>query len=181
MRAALAAAVDAAEVHASGFVVTIDEMQLAPRDELGQLAAVLQKATEAAWPLVVVGAGLAGMRDPGRTVSYFERAEWHAIGSLDPHQTRVALQGPADAAGRPFDDDALAILADRTGGYPYAAQLYGHHAWRVSAHSNRIDIAAAQRATKNAEKQLEVGLASYNDVGVMCFLCPGVHDTRRAP
>lgn len=133
-------------------------MQLAPRDELGQLAAVLQRATEAAWPLVVVGAGLAGMRDPGRTVSYFERAEWHAIGSLNPHQTRLALQGPADAAGRPFDDDALALLADRTGGYPYAVQLYGHHAWRVSAHSNRIDLVAAQRATESAEKQLEVGL-----------------------
>ncbi len=87
LRAALAAAVDAADVHARGFVVTIGEMQLAPRDELGQLAAVLRRATEAAWSLVVVGAGLAGMRDPSRTVSYFERAEWHAIGSLDPHQT----------------------------------------------------------------------------------------------
>lgn len=156
--AALAAAVDAAAARDSGFVLTIDEMQLASHEELGRLAAVLQRATEAAWPLVVVGVGLAGMRDPGRTVSYFERAEWHEIGSLDSHQTRLALQGPAESAGRPFDEEALDLLADRSGGYPYAVQLYGHHAWRASADSDRIDLGAARRAAASAEKQLDVGL-----------------------
>ncbi|MDQ1391479.1 MAG: hypothetical protein QOF30_456 [Acidimicrobiaceae bacterium] len=158
IRVALASVVDAAADRDSGFVLTIDEMQLASRDELGQLAAVLQRATEAAWPVVVVGAGLPGMRDPGRTVSYFERAEWHEIGSLDPRQTRLALEGPAEAAGRPFEDDALDLLADRSGGYPYAVQLYGHHAWRASAGSDRIDLGAARRAATTAQKQLEVGL-----------------------
>jgi hypothetical protein len=155
---ALARAVDAARARQCGFLVTLDEMQLAAREELAALAAALQAGIDADWPVVMVGAGLAGMRDPGRAVSYFERAEWHEIGSLNPTQTRQALEEPAAEAGRPFDDDALELLVCHSGGYPYAVQLYGHHAWRAATGRDRIELAAATQGAASATKQLEVGL-----------------------
>jgi hypothetical protein len=149
---------EAAANRDSGFVLTLDELQLSERDELSQLAAVLQLAAGEEWPMVVAGAGLAGMRDPSRAVSYFERADWYDIGTLNEPETLVALKGPAASAGRPLDGDAAVHLARCTGGYPYAIQLYGHHAWRASAGKDRIDLAAAEAAENTAGAQLERGL-----------------------
>ncbi|MDP9073160.1 MAG: hypothetical protein M3N98_03110 [Actinomycetota bacterium] len=60
-------------------------------------------------------------------------------------------------AGRPFDDDALDLLVRRPGGYPYAVQLYGHHAWRAATGKDHIDLAAATQGASSAARQLVVG------------------------
>jgi hypothetical protein len=57
-----------------------------------------------------------------------------------------------------MDDDAAQLLAEASGGYPYAVQLYGHHAWRASSDQARIDKPAAERAVPRAERELERGL-----------------------
>ncbi|MGH9123185.1 MAG: ATP-binding protein [Acidimicrobiales bacterium] len=158
LRQALNAAVDAALRHDAGFVLTIDEMQLVDRQELARLAAILQRGTDLGWPVVLVGAGLAGMRDPERAVSYFERADWHEIGTLSDAETLHALQIPAANAGRPLDDDAAEILVAASGGYPYAIQVYGHHAWRASLGQPRINRQAAERGVLTAGRQLDQGL-----------------------
>ncbi len=118
--------------HQSGFVITVDEIHLANRAGLGEFAAVLQEGTGGAWPVVVVAAGLPAMRDAQRAVTYFERAVWHELGLLTYDAAVRALVGPAEHAGRPMDADAAQLLADASGRYPYAIQLYGHHAWRTS-------------------------------------------------
>jgi DNA-binding MarR family transcriptional regulator len=142
----------------TGAVLTVDEAQLADRDEMTRFAAALQEGTGKDWPLVVVLAGLRSIRDHRRMPSYFERAEWHELGSLDQAATLKALADPAAAAGRPFQPAAAAELAAETGGYPYAIQLYGHHAWRASAGQKRITLDAARQAAKTGGAQLERGL-----------------------
>lgn len=142
----------------TGVVLTIDEAQLADRDELTRLAAALQEGTGKDWPLVVALAGLRSIRDHRRMPSYFERAEWHELGALDQAAAIEALVEPAAGAGRPLDPAAAAFLASETGGYPYAIQLYGHHAWRASAGLQRITLDAARRAANTASVQLERGL-----------------------
>jgi hypothetical protein len=142
----------------TGVVLTVDEAQLADRDEMTRFAAALQEGTGKDWPLVAVLAGLRSIRDHRRMPSYFERAEWHELGSLDQAATLEALTEPAIAAGRPFEPAAAAELAGETGGYPYAIQLYGHHAWRASAGQDRITVDAARRAARTGGAQLERGL-----------------------
>ena len=144
--------------HNTGAVLTVDEAQLADRGEMTRFAAALQEGTGSDWPLVVAIAGLRSIRDHRRMPSYFERAEWHELGSLDQTATLEALVEPAAAAGRPFDAPAAAYLAGETGGYPYAVQLYGHHAWRASAGQDRITLGAAREAARTASVQLERGL-----------------------
>ena len=144
--------------HDTGAVLTVDEAQLADRNEMTRFAAALQEGTGNDWPLVVAIAGLRSIRDHRRMPSYFERAEWHELGSLGQAATLEALVGPAAAAGRPFNAPAAAYLAGETGGYPYAIQLYGHHAWRASAGQDRITLEAAREAARTASVQLERGL-----------------------
>jgi hypothetical protein len=142
----------------TGVVLTIDEAQLADRDEMTRFAAALQEGTGNNWPMVVAIAGLRSIRDHRRMPSYFERAEWHELGSLDQEATLKALVEPAVAAGRPFERAGAKLLAGETGGYPYAIQLYGHHAWRASAGKKRITLDAARQAARTASVQLERGL-----------------------
>ncbi len=138
----------------SGFVLTIDEAQLANRDELSGLTALLQEGVGERWPVVVVAAGLPLMREPDHSVTYFERGAWFEPGLLDAADTLRALQLPAERAGRPMQDDAARVLADASGGYPYAVQLYGHHAWRTSTGNPTIDLAAANEAVPRAAREL---------------------------
>ncbi len=142
----------------SGVVITLDEAHLAARRELAALAALLQEGTGERWPAVVVLAGLPLMRAPEHSVTYLERGAWHELGMLSREDTMRALRRPAEAAGRPLDDDAALILAEASGGYPFAVQLYGHYAWRASTGRDRINLAAANAALPRAHEELERGL-----------------------
>lgn len=158
LREALTAVVELASVRDSGVVVTLDEAHLAARAELAALAALLQEGAGERWPLVAVFAGLPLMRSPEHSVTYLERGAWHELRLLTRDETVRALRAPAQMAGRPMDEATAELLADASGGYPYAVQLYGHHAWRTSAGKRRIDRAAAQAALPRARRELERGL-----------------------
>ena len=119
--------------HKAGVLITLDELQLASPIDLGDFAATLQQHVPDAWPLVVIVAGLPSIRSTHRGVTYFERAEWHVLGMLDLQASKIALQEPALLAGRPMSDTVARLLAEASGGYPYAIQLLGHHAWRASS------------------------------------------------
>ncbi len=158
LREALTGLVGLALTRGSGVVLTLDEAHLATRQELAALAALLQEGTGERWPIVAVIAGLPLMRAPEHSVTYLERGAWHELGLLSTQETMRALRLPAQAAGRPMDEDAAALLARASGGYPYAIQLYGHHAWRTSAARDRIDREAAAAALPRAQRELERGL-----------------------
>lgn len=142
----------------SGVVLTLDEAHLAARRELAALAALLQEGTGERWPIVVVIAGLPLMRSPEHSVTYLERGAWHELGVLDREDAVRALRRPAEEAGRPMDEDAALVLAEASGGYPFAVQLYGHYAWRASSDRDKIDLAAADKALPRAHEELERGL-----------------------
>lgn len=144
----------------TGLLLTVDEVHLASKDELASLASLLQEAVTRAWPLVVVLAGLPSIQDPRRMVTYFERGEWHRLGLLSDTDTREALTGPAQTAGRPMDDDAATYLTAVSGGYPYAIQVLGHHAWRASRNAEQIDAAHARAGDEAAQRDLAAGLYS---------------------
>lgn len=158
LRPALTGLAELALARESGFVVTLDEAHLASRRELAALAALLQEGTGKRWPAVVVIAGLPLMRAPEHSVTYLERGAWHELGLLNTEETVRALRLPAEAAGRPMDEDTAVLLAQASGGYPYAVQLYGHHAWRASTGRARVDLAAAEAALPRAQHELERGL-----------------------
>lgn len=155
---ALAGACEAAIRRGGGVVVSIDELQLVKRAELAEFTATIQEHVADAWPLVVVAAGLPSIRDPQRSVTYLERGAWHELGLLDRSATLRAIVLPARSAGRPCNEDAAQRLADASGGYPYAIQVLGHHAWRASTGAARILLEHATQAVAAAEVDLAAGL-----------------------
>lgn len=155
---ALAAACAAAQERHAGLVVTMDEVQLAERSELADFAATLQQHVPDNWPLVVILAGLPNIRDSQRGVTYLERSEWHVLGLLGPDASVEALTVPAERAGRPMSAPAATALAKASGGYPFAIQVVGHHAWRASSSSRRIDASHVRAAIDAAERDLAAGL-----------------------
>ncbi len=158
LRPALGGLVDLATRLDSGVVLTLDEAHLADRRELAALAALLQEGTGERWPIVVAIAGLPLMRAPEHSVTYLERGAWHELGVLSREDTVRALRAPAESAGRPMDEDAALLLAEASGGYPFAVQLYGHYAWRASSGADRIDATTAKAALPRAHEELERGL-----------------------
>ena len=158
LRRALTGLVALATRLESGVVLTIDEAHLSARRELAALAALLQEGTGERWPVVVAIAGLPLMRSPEHSVTYFERGAWHELGMLSREDSVRALRRPAQAAGRPMDEDAASVLAEASGGYPFAVQLYGHYAWRASSGRDTIDLGAAGDAVSRAQEELERGL-----------------------
>lgn len=158
LEALLADTCEAALVHEAGLVITVDELQFADRSELADFAATLQQHVPDNWPLVIVLAGLPSIRDTQRGVTYLERAEWHVLGLLGADATRAALAEPATASGRPMSLAACERLADASGGYPYAIQVMGHHAWRASSASDTIEDSHAVDAVAAAEEDLAAGL-----------------------
>jgi hypothetical protein len=158
LEAAMAAACESAVAHQAGVLVTVDELQLASPVELGDFSATLQQHVPDAWPLVVIVAGLPSIRSTHRGVTYFERAEWHLLGMLDLDAAKNALQGPARLAGRPMSYIAAQQLAEASGGYPYAIQLFGHHAWRASSEADSIEERHAAPAISAAQQELSNSL-----------------------
>jgi len=165
LEAALGAAMRAAMEEGSGLVITIDEVQYAERAELAGFTAILQERMAENWPLVVIVAGLPSIREPRRVVTYLERGEWHELGLLSRDEAEQALTEPAVDAGRPMEPEAARELATASGGYPYAVQLYGHHAWRASSGADRITLDHALDAGEAARRELVEGLyvARWND------------------
>lgn len=156
--AALAEACHAARERSAGLLLTVDEVQSAKRGELADLAATLQQQVPEHWPLVVILAGLPSIRDTNRRVTYLERGEWHLLGLLDEAATARALREPATHAGRPLTEPACRLLSRASGGYPYAIQLLGHHAWRAATGAERIEESHANAAIEAADAELRAGL-----------------------
>jgi hypothetical protein len=156
--AALTTIVEAVTHKGSGLVVTIDEVHVAGSEPLGAVAAALQRHVPDDWPLVVVLAGLTALRRPGKSVTYLERCDWHELGMLGQRDTLAALTVPAEAAGRSWEADAAAQVAEHSGGYPFAIQMYGYHTWRASAGAEHIDTAAAATGLAVGDRKLAAGL-----------------------
>src|SRR5450755_730923 len=158
LRLTLAETVAAALELDGGFVVTIDEAQLADKSEMNALGKAFQHGTLEGWPFVAAAAGLPSIREDDKSTTYFERGLWHELGSIGAADALLALAEPAKAGGRPMNDEAAALLAEASGGYPYAIQLYGHHAWRESTCELVITVDAAKRAVLAGQDELRHGL-----------------------
>lgn len=162
---ALREVLSAAQERQAGVVLTIDELQNADRTDLGTLGAALQRLTHEDAPVVVVAAALPGIRrllqDRERSPkppTYLERAEWHLLGHLPEEDAREALARPARDAGRPLTDEAVAELTRVAGGYPFALQVAGKHAWRAAGDADEVTIEHARAAASRIRRDLETSL-----------------------
>jgi hypothetical protein len=136
--------------------IFIDEVQYLQKAELGALIGALHRVGQRNLPLLLVGAGLpqlAGLA--GDAKSYAERLfDFPPIGALNADESRRAIREPIMEAGAEIAADALEKIVERTGGYPYFLQEWGHHSWDL-ARASPIMEADVEHATARATAGLD--------------------------
>lgn len=177
---------EAAAERGTGVVLFIDELQYVPEEQLAALIMALHNANQAQLPVTMVGAGLPQLIGAmGRAKSYAERLfEFIGIGSLDQGAAASALRLPAQREGVDFTDEAVAIIYENSGGYPYFLQEWGKHSWDVAA-ASPVNADDAKRATDEALADLDASFfrvrfdrltpSEKNYMRAMAELGPGPH------
>ncbi len=145
----------AAEKGQAGSAILLDELQLANRDDLEAFVAAVHRATQKALPIAVVVAGLPTLPAAlAEAKTYAERLfSFPRLGALAEKDARDALVLPARGEGVRYEDEALAKLLDRAGGYPYFLQEWGRGVWDVAA-ANPISVEDVDAAIPEVERKL---------------------------
>ena len=135
-----------------------DELQSTSLDDLRRLGVAAQHLSmDLSLPFAVLGAGLPHTTRMLRTsgVTFLERQLVTTIGALDAESTREAIEVPILDAGRKIEPAALDRLAFASGGYPFAVQVVGHHAWQAAGDDETITRVHASAAARHARRHLE--------------------------
>ncbi len=142
----------------TGIAVFIDEMQDLGAEDVSALCAACHELSQLGAPLIVVGAGLPHLPAVlSAAKSYSERLfRYQRIDRLDRIAADQALCVPAEREEVEYEQKALDLLYEKSGGYPYFVQAYGKATWD---HAPRSPITAAdvRVAAPEAEAELAVG------------------------
>lgn len=112
----------------SGLVITLDEVHQQQIDELRDLATTVQHAFREGRELVFVGAGLSSAVSDvvnDKVLTFLRRADRHHLGPVPNDDVRRAIREPVELFGRTVGDDALAVMSQGTGGYPFLIDSSG--------------------------------------------------------
>ena len=182
----IASVVEAAAERGTAVVLFADELQYVPEEQLAALIMALHSANQAQLPITMVAAGLPQILGAmGRAKSYAERLfEFVLIDRLDESAARTALCLPALREGVEFSDDAVAVVCEQSGGYPYFLQEWGKQSWNV-AEASPISGDDARRATEEVLADLDASFfrvrfdrltpAEKTYMRAMAELGPGPH------
>lgn len=114
--------------------IIFDELQYLSSGEFSALIMGMHKINQRGLPLALVGAGLPQILGlAGNSKSYSERLfTYPKIGALSIADAISAIVNPARAEGVSFSDDAISLILETTGRYPYFVQQWAHDAWNVA-------------------------------------------------
>ena len=145
-----------AAVHGTGMLVTVDEAQMAPQEDLSAVARALQTVVaRRLQPVAVVFGGLETFRDRlAAAGTYAGRLPVEELGNLEPSAARLALVEPAARRHVAWEDEALSMLVRRSSGHPYYLQLFGWHAWEAAQGEATITLAHAKAGLRSARAEL---------------------------
>lgn len=125
---------DAAEEESLGLAILVDEAQDLSSDELATLCAIAHAAAQDNWHVLFAFAGLPSLpRILAEAKSYAERFRYMRIQQLDAARAAEALTIPAQLEDAQWDDDAIALVVEASGRYPYFLQQFGQETWGVAA------------------------------------------------
>jgi AAA ATPase domain len=142
----------------TGVALLIDEMQDLQPDDVSAMCAACHEMSQSRAPLVVVGAGLPHLPAVlSASKSYSERLfRYVRIDRLDREDADRAVVAPIEREDAAITPEALDVLFETSGGYPYFVQAYGKAAWDA-APTSPIDMADVRMAAPEAATELAVG------------------------
>lgn len=141
-----------------GWLLLIDEVQYLKDHEFAAVIVAQHRMAQRNLPVLVFAAGLPQIAKlSGDAKSYAERLfVFPSIGALTRPSAIDAIRKPLRDEDAEIDDDALDHLLERTGGYPFFLQEWGHHAWNAAV-ASPISRSDAEAATGFALARLDTG------------------------
>lgn len=141
-----------------GWLLLIDEVQYLKPQELAAVIVAQHRMAQRNLPVLVFAAGLPQIAKlSGDAKSYAERLfVFPSIGALPRASASDAIRKPLHDEEAEIDDDALEHVLERTMGYPFFLQEWGHHAWNAAPVSP-IRIIDAEAASGLALARLDAG------------------------
>ncbi|WBL19745.1 ATP-binding protein [Citricoccus sp. NR2] len=116
-----------------GLLITVDEIHAIDRDELDELATVVQHLIREGLPIGLAMAGqpqaVSDLLNDGAT-TFLRRAERYDVRTAPISEVRTSFAETFSESGVQIDEQALSDLANATGGHPFLIQLVGYHVWR---------------------------------------------------
>lgn len=149
---------EAAQSAGKAWTLLIDELQYLSQNELAALIVAIHRVNQKQLPVMFFGAGLPQIAAlSGDAKSYAERLfSFPPVGPLDDTSAISAIRQPIDDEGETISDDALAMIIDRTEGYPYFLQEWGYQAWNM-ADASPINADDVKSASSAALRRLDNG------------------------
>ncbi|MDA8068439.1 MAG: ATP-binding protein [Actinomycetota bacterium] len=124
----------AVEEEGIGLAILIDEAQDLRSDELATLCMIAHAAAQDNWRVLIGFAGLPSLpRILAEAKSYAERLRYMRIQELNPNAAAEALTIPAGLEDVRWHPDAIAVVVNAAGRYPYFLQQFGQESWNVAA------------------------------------------------
>jgi len=143
--------------HETGLLITLDEIHAHEISGLRELATTVQHAFREERQLALVGAGLSSTISDvlnDSVLTFLRRAERHHLGSVGIDDVRRAIREPVEENGRFLSEQALAVMAEGTRGYPFLIQLVGAQTWRSRPHETEISLDDAEQGVMRARRRL---------------------------
>src|SRR5262245_50155718 len=141
-----------------GIALFVDEMQDIAAPELSAMCGACHEISQAAAPLVLVGAGLPHLPVTLAASKSYAEPLFHyvVVDRLERADADRALIVPAATEDVEYEPAALDELHRLTDGYPYFVQAYGKTVWDVAPRSP-IRVVDVKEAAPEAEDELAVG------------------------
>lgn len=146
----------AAKAKGTAIAIIIDELQYLSEAAMSALIMALHRVQQRQLPIVMMGGGLPQILGlAGRSKSYAERLfDYPRVGALENEDARAALVEPIESERSAIQDSAVEEIIDKTEGYPYFLQTWGHYSWN-RAQGIEITKADVELATSDALRSLD--------------------------
>ncbi|MFF9565636.1 ATP-binding protein [Leifsonia sp. NPDC014704] len=124
----------AAQEENVGLAILIDEAQDLDQQELTTLCVIAHAAAQDDWPVAFAFAGLPSLpRILAEARSYAERFRYVNVRELTEGSAAEALTIPAASEHARWDDDAIDVVIEASGRYPYFLQQFGQDSWNAAS------------------------------------------------
>lgn len=145
-----------------GLLVTLDEIQDAPLDEMRELGNEIQLLIRQGANVAFAFAGLPAAVDDvvsERTLTFLQRARHVELFRIPDFEVGESIGTTIERSGKAVDVDVPRLLTEAAQGYPFMIQLVGYYAWQASSRrgSARIEM-------EDARKGIERARLSFDDM-----------------
>lgn len=145
-----------------GLLITVDEAQDAPVDDMREIAVAVQhlirKKKNVALVFAGITTGVMGLIN-GQALTFLRRAKSEELASIPLSEVACALRETIIQSGLEISPEALEVAAGATVGYAYLIQLVGYHVWREGkAHAE----SSLEISESDAKRGVASALADFN-------------------